>query len=102
MCIACPRAGHVRSAVMSRGKVFTASELAAKAGLLVVRASRGGLLNLGGDLVMVGPHASEDALATLACRAFVRRRGTFSESRVARVVAHHGFSYEIHHAAAAE
>jgi hypothetical protein len=87
---------------MSRGKVFTASELAAKAGLVLVRSSRGALLDLGGDLFSVGPRVTDDELATVACRALVRRRGRFSERRVARVVERHGFRYvsAIHEAAA--
>lgn len=73
---------------------FTALELAVLAGYLPVRVERSGVReHRQSKVIELGPFASDDELATIACRAFVRRKGRFDEHRVRRVVEHHGFRY---------
>lgn len=85
---------------MSRGEgMFTALHLAVLARYLPVRVQRSGAReveppsdkHLG--IIEIGPDEPDDEIATIACRAFVRRRGRFDEARVRKVVEHHGFSY---------
>lgn len=97
---------------MSGGEqiIFTALQLLVLARYLPVRVTRAGVReveppsgkHLG--IIELGPSASDDEIATIACRAFVRRRGRFDELRVQKVVEHHGFFYvppgrEVHAAA---
>jgi hypothetical protein len=76
---------------MHRG-ILSALQLAALADLLPVRVERPGVRERLG-FFEIGPSASDDEIATIACRALVRRKGRFSEERVRRTVEHHGFRY---------
>lgn len=76
---------------MLRGN-FTAIELAVLAGLKPARVERAGVREFF-DYILIGPDGSDDEIATVACRCFVRRKGRFDEHRVRRVVERYGFSY---------
>lgn len=81
---------------------FTALELASLAHLWVSRVPTRGVVRREGTRILVGPHASEDEIATVACRRQLELElgATPTESAVRARVEEHGFRFAAASAAA--
>lgn len=71
-----------------------ARNLARDADLFVVRVDDYGAVRLNRGVLEVGPDASPDAIATLACRRLLHDDGEHDETLVKRFVESLGFAYE--------
>lgn len=76
----------------TRRRPCSALELAALAGLLIVRSTFGGAVHLD-PVLFIGPKATPGAVATIACRRRLQRRGVHDEARVRALVEKEGFAY---------
>jgi hypothetical protein len=70
-----------------------ARNLARDADLVVVRVAEHGVVRVNRGVLEVGPEASSDAIATLACRRLLRGDGEQDEQLVQRFVESLGFAY---------
>lgn len=70
-----------------------ARNLARDADLFVVRVADYGVVRVNRGVLEVGPDASSDAIATLACRRLLRSDGEHDELLVQRFVESLGFAY---------
>jgi hypothetical protein len=71
-----------------------ARNLARDADLFVVRVADYGVVRVNRGVLEVGPDASSDAIATLACRRLLQSDGECDEPLVQRFVESLGFAYE--------
>lgn len=67
--------------------------LARAQGYLIVLVAELGIVRIRGVKLEVGPFASPDLIATIACRRGLEYRGIFGEVEVANDVEAHGYSY---------
>jgi hypothetical protein len=79
--------------MVNRVRLFTPLELATAAGLLVMPAKEPGVVRRDDPILWVGPGASDDLIATTACRCHLHHRGIHSEARVRALVINEGYDY---------
>jgi hypothetical protein len=78
---------------MSEARGARARNIARDAGLVVIPVRTTGTIRLVGGVLELGPGASPDAVATVACRAILARDGVTDETLVNELATAMGFEY---------